>query len=166
MIPFFLIGAFVFTRIHLWEYAWIGMPSFILYVGVCFFAPNFSTLGLSFYGSHTSVWAVADNPIYILHFVERILVGCIGIIGTMFVIKKVSKGSSWVCNTFAPLGATTLGVYILHQWMLDRLADYGLFPAPFYLILLLSILLFVFCHLLTSLTSNNVVLRKWVWGKC
>ena len=164
MIPFFLIGAFVFTRIHLWEYAWVGIPSFILYVGMCFLVPDFNTSGLSFYVSHTSVWAFVDNPIYILHFVERIIIGSIGIVGTMFVIKKVCKVSC-VCNTLAPFGTTTLGVYILHQWMLDRLADYGLFPLPFYLILLLSILLFVFCHYLTSWTLNNVVLRKWVWGK-
>ena len=146
MLPFFIFGAFVLRRWELWKDWRIGVSSLLVFMFGVVFQGDVCQNGLSFYVMPTT-WAAFYGdwrafPLYI----ARIVNGVIGSIGIMWVLQVLCE--KWKLITrLAPLGMTTLWVYILHQWLLDRVVDAGWADATICCVLMWTGLLFGVSHL-------------------
>lgn len=120
MLPFFLIGAYVLRKVDLSKYWFIGLPCMCCYLLIVFIQGQIQTNGLSFYHAGISWKLILNDRVVILYTLARIANGVIGCIGIMWCIRVVMQKEK-LLGYLAPLGTTTLGVYLLHQWILHRI---------------------------------------------
>lgn len=159
MLPFFIAGLLLSQGKEVWKDWRIGLSCFAVYLIVCVVQGNISKNGLSFYNSPISWMAIVKNPKVIGLAAARLANGMIGSIGICWVVHYLLiKCKTLEC--LAPLGTTTLGVYVLHQWILARIPYSGGCWA-----LLMTAMLFVFCHLIVVYTRRNPLVRRFFWGE-
>lgn len=146
MLPFYLFGAFVLKRWEVWrDWRW-GVPCLVVYLIVVVFQGNIWSNGLCFYNADTTWRAFVQDGRCFLFYVERIVNGAVGCVGVMWLLKVLCEKCLAVAR-LAPLGMTTLWVYILHQWLLDRVAGSGLQMTSVWSVCMWTILLFGVTHL-------------------
>lgn len=163
MLPHYLFGVFVLRRWELWKHFRIGLPCLIIFTLLVFIQGDILSNGLSFYKNDVSFASVLENFKSLVFYILRIVNGLIGSLGVMWLLYVV-MGRVKYFDTLAPLGTTTLGVYILHQWLLAQISlTWG---DGFAGALLLAILLFASCHLLVRFTRKVGLLRRYIWGDC
>lgn len=146
MLPFFVFGAFVLRRCEVWKDWRIGVTCFVIYMLGVWLQGDIGKNGLSFYGKSTTWITFAGDWRPFLQYVLRITNGVVGSVGVMWVLQ-VLCGKRKLITRLAPLGTTTLWVYILHQWLLDRVVDAGWADATIVCVLMWTGLLFGVSHL-------------------
>ena len=154
MLPYFLLGAFVLRRWQIWKSWYVGLSYLILFVAGVAFQGNILENGLSFYTMETT-WRefLSDGYAFPL-FVLRLANGFVGSIGVMWFLQ-VCYDRVKVFEKLAPLGMTTLWVYITHQWLLARVVDWGWTVPSFWAVLLCAVLLFAFGHMIGHVAGRQ-----------
>lgn len=161
MMPHFLFGAFVLRRWNVWRNWRIGLPCLVAFLAGVFLQGDILMNGLSFYKGETSWRAFfADGYMFPL-YLTRLINGVVGSVGAMWLLYVLVEKLS-LMRALAPLGTTSLGVYILHQWLLARIPS-GWFSGIDGVILL-SFLLFGICHLFVAATRKIEFFRRFLWG--
>lgn len=164
MLPHFCFGALVLRRWESWKNWKVGAGCLLLYL-ITVAVPNGATSNWrSFYGQPSTWAAFLHDGRLAVFYLARLANGMIGTLGIMWLFQVAVERSNLVAR-LAPLGRTTLGVYLLHHWLLMRVVDVG-WGVPFigYVILWTGIL-FVVCHHLVALTKRPVWCRRMIWGE-
>ena len=165
MLPFFLFGAFLLRRDEeIWKDWRVGLTCFVVYVIATFLQGDIHKNGLSFYHEPTTWMAFLSGWKVGVFYLVRIANGIIGNIGIMWVIQVMTdktRDTKWL----APFGRTTLGVYILHQWLLARIVDQGLWDHSFVVTIACTVFLFLLCHYVVVWTKRFDLMRLIVWGR-
>lgn len=164
MLPHFVFGLIVLRKWSLWENRLLGAICFLSYLIVVVTSNSFRLNGLSFYDGPTEWAAFVAEPINILLLLARILMGVVGSIGVMWFIHEIVCKFPRVGIWLSPLGKTTLGIYILHQWILARCVDNIPIGNSFAATLCSALVLFIVCHYITMVSKLTPWLRRLVWG--
>ena len=167
MFPFFAAGILWRKLGHLkqigdsfnWEM--IGILCFAVYCIVALIVPA-SKFGLSMYSGQTYGIAWLTSSATLIKTGARILVGLIGSFGTIAVINCLIQNRKFA--SLAHFGTTTLGVYLLHQWLIDQMVDLHILPGGFFLCSGVAILLFLICHFLVVLSKRYQLANTILWG--
>lgn len=146
MLPYFIFGVFVLSRWELWKNKWIGGPCLIVYLAVVLLQGDIGTNGLSFYGVKTTWAAFFSDSSAFPFYLARLANGILGSIGIMWAVQLLCDNCK-VTIRLAPLGMTTLWVYILHQWLLDRVVSFGWYDSSIMSAFVWMALLFGFSHI-------------------
>lgn len=163
MLPHFLFGVFVLRKWECWKWWYIGLPCLLVYLLGVVFQGDIHGNGLSFYGQDTTWFAFMKDPVSVIQYGMRITNGIIGGVGIMWILQFVMDRFDTI-KRLAPFGTTTLGVYILHQWILARIAAAKCYSGSVVVVLFWSGIIFLFCHYLTWWTKKIRILRRWMWG--
>lgn len=161
MAPHFLIGAFLLRRNEVYRNNWVGAIVMVGYLGMLVVEHVLSPTRITFYGLATNICHLLESPFDILLFLYVTGKGFVGAISIMWVVHWCRKNMSIV----ARYGTETLGIYIIHQWVLDRVVDAGLIPTRIPCVLLLAMALFLACHYLVVASKKLLFVRKYIWCK-
>lgn len=170
MFPFFVVGI-VWRRISdsmadnsICKSRWkvIGYVCFLAYLAVVLVGPA-GKYGLSMYSGQVYGLNWFFSSTAMLRTLARIAIGVTGSFGTLAVIDGLMAYGGMAF--FAPLGTTTLGVYLMHQWILDRILDFRILPGGVSRCIAVSFLLFAFCHLFVVSSKKNRILNSFLWGR-
>ena len=159
MLPFFVVGVVLSGRKSIWEEWRVGASCLVAYMAVVFLQGDIWKNGLSFYNSPISWMAIVKDPEIMGLAAARFVNGIIGSIGICWAVHYLLSKCKTL-EVLAPLGTTTLGVYILHQWILARIPTRGS-----YWTVLITAMLFVLCHLIVVYTRRIPLLRRFFWGE-
>lgn len=155
MLPFFVFGAFLLRRWEVWKDWRIGAVCLALYMLGVLLQGDIGKNGLSFYGKGITWEAFVSDWKALPLYLARIANGVLGSVGIMWFLYALCRKFS-VITKLAPLGMTTLWVYILHQWLLDRVVGCGWHNASIWCVLMWTVLLFEFSHVCGSLVKYLV----------
>lgn len=159
MLPFFIVGLILARSREVWKDWRIGFPCLGVYCSIAIFQGDIWENGLSFYNSPIS-WLGIMGDIKVLALAGiRFINGLIGCIGVCWIMHALLTKCT-LLERLAPLGMTTLGVYVLHQWILARIPAREGWLAT----CAVTCFLFAVCHLITLLTNRIPFVRKWFWG--
>lgn len=163
MLPHFLFGMFALRRWPIWKDRRVGIPCVTVYLLVVLLLTSFRKNGLSFYNGATD-WMALRNIHNLMLYVARTALGFCGSIGILWAVNKsVQNFGCW--RILPRFGTSTLGVYILHQWILARCVTLVPVGTSFIATLLVALLLFVACHYLVMALQSYGVLKKAIWGQ-
>ena len=164
LFPHFVFGLFVLRKRHLWENRLLGMVCLILYLLVAIISGSFRKNGLSFYNGATEWSAFVADPFNIVLLIARIVLGILGSIGILWLVDELIHRCSRSVKLCATFGKTTLGVYIFHQWILERCVEHISIDPSFLHTFCFAVFLFVGCHYLTVMLKSTPCLRRLIWG--
>ena len=161
MMPHFLIGMFLLRYNEIYKKHWIGATAMTCYLGFLCLEKMLSPTRITFYGLETSVFHFFEKPFDSLLFLCVIAKGFLGSIGIMWAV--------YLCRKYiaiaARYGTETLGIYLIHQWVLDRVADAQFIPTNIMFALLLGLALFLACHYFVAASKKLSFVRKFIWGR-
>ena len=165
MLPYFLLG-------HLfreWDFRpWtkrLGLASLLLFLIFIVLEGDVKSNGMAFYWADSSWRGVFSSYRGFATWILRPVVGVLGSIGVMWVLQKVVANIS-VASKIAKIGEYTIGIYLLHQWILDRLLHVPCLFSSWMHVLICSVVLMLFCCLVTKITIDQKgFLRRFVWGR-
>lgn len=160
MLPFFVVGVVLSGRKPIWKEWRIGASCLVAYMAVVFLQGDIWKNGLSFYNSPISWMAIVKDPEVMGLAAARFVNGIIGSIGICWAVHYLLSKCKTL-EVLAPLGTTTLGVYILHQWILARVPVYSCLLAT----IVVTFLLFIVCHMVVFWTKRVPLIRRWLWGE-
>lgn len=166
MVPFFLVGAYVLRKWALWEIPRVGCVCLLLYFAGVVLQGDIHQNGLSFYTGDTTFVGIKADARNLILFIGRLVNGFVGSVGVMwlvfFALKRVKS-----IEVLAHFGTTTLGVYLLHQWILERLCLEGTMNGliGFAWAIAISALLFLICHCFVRLSRSCRRCRLLLWGE-
>lgn len=158
MLPFFVVGVALSGWKSIWTDWRIGAACLLAYMVFVFLQGDIQKNGLSFYANSISWMTIEKDPKVIGFAAARFVNGIIGSIGICWAVHYLLSKCK-ALEVLAPLGTTTLGVYILHQWVLARIPTRG------YWTVLITAMLFVLCHLIVVYTRRISLLRRFFWGE-
>ena len=170
MLPYFVFGMFVLRPFELHKKSWVAVPAGLFFVGTVLLEGDVNVNGMSFYNVTTDWHVTLTDGYLLLCFWARTLVGISGAIYALWLLDKLCANIS-IMGRMAPLGTTTLGVYVMHQWPLVQIKEFGLMTSPFagYWKWPFALALFLFCHYITlglkrSRLLNSVFFcnEKWL----
>ena len=164
MLPHFLFGLFVLRKWPLWKNRLLGAICLLAYLIFVVTSNSFRLNGLSFYTGATDWSSFVAEPINIVLLFARTLLGFVGSVGIMWLICEIVCKFPDVGILLSPLGKTTLGVYIFHQWILARCVEYLPIGSSFVATLGFAFILFGVCHYITIVLKLIPWLRRIVWG--
>ena len=139
----------------------LGLGCFVIYLTVISSGPA-EAFGLSMYSGQTYGVAWATSLASLAKTALRIAVGLVGACGIIAVISYL-KPYSLMCG-LASLGKTTLGIYLMHQWLLDRVIELDFLPGGLACCIVVTAMLFVFCHFVVLYTNRYRILKIGLWG--
>lgn len=142
----------------------VGVPCLALYILAAVLEGTAYQHRLYFYGVDSSWWGLTADWQAPLWELAHYALGILGSVGVMWAIAALLKVAP-IVGKLAPLGETTLGVYLLHQWLLARVVDQGWLSSSVWSVLLWTTILFVGCHCLTRLSTRGVWCNRIFWGK-
>lgn len=160
MLPFFVTGMLLSHGKEIWKDWRVGLFCLVVYLVITVVQGDISKNGLSFYNSPISWMAIVKDTKVIGLAVARLANGIIGSIGICWAVHYLLSKFKTL-EVLAPLGTTTLGVYILHQWILARIPC----PGGGWRTFLITAMLFMFCHLIVMYTRRIPQFRKFFWGE-
>ena len=152
------------SRYEIWKDWRVGLACFLIYIFVAFVQGDIHENGMSFYHEPTTWTAFISDWRVGGFYLLRIINGIIGSIGIMWVIQVMEDKTQYI-KWLAPFGRTTLGVYILHQWLLARIVDQGLWDHSLVVTIACTVFLFLLCHYVVVWTKRFDLMRLIVWGR-
>lgn len=165
MFPYFVFGLFFLRSWKLHKKIWIAVPAGLLFLGVVIFEGDANANGMSFY-TVTTDWRVTLSSVHlILCFFARTLVGICGSVFLLWFVDELCRHLT-IMRRIAVFGTTTLGVYVMHQWPLVQVKEFGLMTTPLsgYWKWPLAIMIFMGCHYLTKLLRHSQRLNHIFFG--
>ena len=164
MLPHFAVGLFVLRKWPIWKRRPWGLPCLAIYLFIVLSSGSFRSNGLSFYNGATGWSDFTTSPFNIVLHLARVLLGFIGTIGVLWGVQCFVQRFTRAASVLSSFGTTTLGVYILHQWILAHCVEHLPVGSSFMATASFSVFLFVACHVITNALRSTSWLRKAVWG--
>ncbi len=158
MFPYFVFGMFVLRPYEIHKNMLVSVSCGIVLLVTIFFEGNCYTNGMSFYYVPSDWQTVLSSAYLSFCIVARTVIGIAGSVFVLWLIDLLChKFSSLDCLAF--LGTTTLGIYVMHEWPLVQLKEFGCMGAPMcgYWKWPIAIGIFLLCHFLTLLIKNNAI---------
>lgn len=161
MLPYFMIGRYLLKDIigAIKRSPEIGLISLFAYLLITCFSGNVYNNGMGFYWNHVSYVELFKSSSSIVFWIARMGTAVLGILAMFYAIDGLMRSAN-VCK-LSSFGVSTLGVYILHQDILAFLKPY-LSPSPVW-VLIVSFLLFIFCHYLVVISKKIKLINTAVW---
>lgn len=164
MYPYFVFGLMVLSRHRIDSYPAISLACGVAFLSVSFFAGDFISLGMNFWQSSPYWEAVLFDLRCFVTFFARTAVGICGSIFVLFLANVVEKRIPWT-RLLAPLGLSSLGVYVLHEYPLILVHKYAAFtPAPAWSRWIIAIGWFLVCHFTVVMIKRSKYCRFFVFG--
>lgn len=128
MIPYFVFGLFLLGKSLAPERFRLAVAACALFFAVAFLGGQITENGMGFYwvSSHWRTMLLTRRGA--ICFFGRTIVGIAGTISLLWLFRLLLSRVRWL-RILAPLGTTTLGVYVMHQWLLARIGAH--FHPPF-----------------------------------
>lgn len=128
MLPYFVFGSYLLRgrNWRLWEQCSVGVLMLVVYLLVVICEGDVRSNGMGFYWTDTS-WRAFSSLRGAVTWFARPLMGIFGCVGFMCLTHMIlradfaQKRFAWLIGGLGRVGRATLGIYILHQWLLDRL---------------------------------------------
>lgn len=166
MFPYFCLGLLVNVPDRFLKNGHVLLICALITVYATFFCGSVYNNGLGWY------WVDTDARLYfgsceaVGRFATRLLFGVSGSVLLVGLSMRISERTKALSGLLCPLGTTTLGVYLLHQWVLtlgERF--YGCPSKTMLLPLLVAFVAHVGCHLIILLSMRSGVLGDVLWGR-
>lgn len=166
MIPFYWFGLFLLPTILKRSkiYAMLALIGIGVLVGVTCFSGNIATNGLAFYWDRFYVY----NPEMqkIVNMMLRFIVGCVGSMGILWIIKVVVAKCS-IIQMLNCFGKETLGIYFLQGWLIKTcVVPFFASEVSVFVLFLSSSLVFVCSYLIVRLVKMYDCIGKIFFGRC
>lgn len=150
MLPYFVFGLMVLRRHKQWiepeHKNIVPILCGCVFAGVVFAEGDCFTNGMSFYGMKATFAAICKDGLTLGTFFGRTVVGITGSVALIWSVGVLVKALPRL-SALAVYGTTTLGVYVIHEWLLVKLGEIlAADPLPAWTCWPLSIAYFFFCH--------------------
>ena len=155
MFPYFVFGLVVLRKFRLWESSVAALICGAIFLGVAFVEGNISTNGMSFYQAKADWRELLSGARGAICFFGRTIVGITGSVFALWVVGMLIKAFPSI-GRLGCCGTTTLGVYVMHGWILAKIR--GIPPPsqlPAWSLWPLTIFVFFICHYLTVVLRNS-----------
>lgn len=166
MMPHFVFGAVVLRKFgfRLWENRKIGIPCLVAYIAFVLLEGDVNVNGMSFYTADSTISVLGAFRSCVCFFL-RPIVGIVGSIGVMSLIKIIFDIAPWV-GSVAKIGTLTLGIYIFHLWPLEHLRGIAWVGSSRWSVMATSFaMLSIFSLVTWLLVEKTGRFRKCIWGK-
>lgn len=151
MFPYFAFGLLVLRTTPWWRSNMLSILSGIVFLSIVFLEGDSAENGMNFWNASTYWRAIFLDRHGLLCLIARTVVG---ITGSVFVLWTVDLALRLVpqLSTFAVFGTTSLGVYVLHEWPMEKLGNTGVafLPFPEWTRWPVALAWFLACHLAIS----------------
>lgn len=166
MFPYFLFGLFALKPYDLHKnLLWVA-PCAVIFLSIVAFEGRCWENGMSFYAESISLRDVTSSSQNLICFFGRMIVGITGGIFILWLLNGLCRKVPWL-SKISILGTTTIGVYVMHQWPMIQIQNFGLMSTPLPAIWQYPVALLVFmaCHYLTLLIRSSRKPRIAVFGE-
>lgn len=158
MLPYFVFGIIVLPALPLHKNRIAVGLCGVVYLAVVFLEGDSNLNGMNFWKVSVS-WHSLMNREELFVSLARVFVG---IVGTIFILGVIDVAlfALPVLRRFSGLGTNTLGIYVIHEWILGYVGfRFPLFPLHVSAIVhwMLAIGIFLICHFVVELMQMN----KW-----
>lgn len=163
MYPYFVLGLMVLRKHDFWRKWSVQIACLLLFASIILQESICQRIGLSTWRAAPVSWrSLVFLDSALLHLAARTF---LGITGTISLIAIVERFICWfpMLARLAPLGTTTMGVYVIHERPLVVAAAYGI-SLPSWSRILLAICLFLLCHAIVNVVQRNRVTRIAFFG--
>lgn len=130
MLPYWVFGLFFLARCLERAALRVAVTASAVFLVVAFLEGDVHTNGMGFYWISHHWRAMLLTKRGLVCFFGRTVMGMAGTIFLLWAFRWLLEKTPWLCR-LAPLGTTTLGVYVIHQWILIRIGAYFHPPFPF-----------------------------------
>ena len=164
MYPYFVFGLMVLRRHAFFNNAVVSIVCGALYLLAVIFQGDSTSNGMNFWKVCAYWDVVLFNIRDIVTFFARTVVGITGSVFIIFFAELLSRFVPHV-NRLAPLGRTSLGIYVLHEYPLSFIGCHlGFLPMPAWSRWIVAIGWFLVCHFAVRLVQCSKVCRFLVFG--
>ena len=164
MYPYFVFGLMVLSRHRLYDNAVISIACGVAFLSAVFLFGDFVAIGMNFWKSEPYWESVLFDCRWFVTFFARTVVGISGSIFVLFLADILEKKICWV-RMLAPLGLTSLGVYVVHEYPLILMQKYVSFtPAPAWSRWFMAIGWFLVCHVAVCVILHFRSIRIFFFG--
>lgn len=164
MYPYFVFGLMVLSRHRIDNNPIVSLACGGIFLAVAFFAGDFVALGMNFWHSSPYWESVLFDLRWFTTFFARTTVGICGSIFVLFLAEVLGSKMHWV-KFLAPLGVTSLGIYVVHEYPLILVQKYVSFtPAPAWSRWIIAIGWFLVCHFIVLMIRRYKYSGFFVFG--
>ena len=162
MMPYFVFGLMVLRRHRLQESRWAAIACGIVFLAVIVFEGNAWEPGskMNFYMVPDG-WRNLLGGTGALFLAARTAVGLTGSVALIWCVRQLI-GKFPAAARLSAFGTTTLGVYIMHEWVFKNFFPCIAFPVPLFATGCVSFLAF---HYLVILMRRTAVGRNLFFGE-
>ena len=164
MFPYFVFGLMVLGRYQLYRSLPISLVCGLVFLAIVFLQGDSSVNGMSFWNGSVYWNDVLFNVKHLVPFVLRTLAGITGSIFVLFLADLFARKIKFA-SLLAPLGMTTLGVYVIHEYPLRLIGEHFTGAlAPSWTRWPLAIVWFLVCHFVVLQIKYFVLSRILFFG--
>ncbi len=164
MYPYFVFGLMVLSKCRLYERPICSIICGAVFLCVAFLCGDFAKEGMNFWLASPYWESVLFDLHWFVTFFARTMVGICGSIFVLFTADVLVRTLPWM-RLLAPLGLTSLGIYVLHEYPLILVHKYVSFtPAPAWSRWIVALGWFLFCHVVVLLINRYKISRVVVLG--
>ena len=163
MYPYFVLGFMVLRTRSFWRKRPVKVACLLFFAAIVLQEGLCCRIGLSTWRAPAVTWkSLLFLDSAFLHLAARTILGITGTI-TLFALADRLVRQFPSLSRLAPLGTTTMGVYIIHERPIYIAAAYGI-SLPSWTRIPLAICLFLLCHAIVNAIQKNRVTRIVFFG--
>ncbi len=165
MFPYFVFGLFVLKIYDLHKNKYCVIPCAVIFLLIVVLEGKCWENGMSFYATSVYWQDVISSAKSVICFWGRTVVGITGSLFILWLLDVLCHNVHWL-GRLSILGTTTIGIYVMHQWPMMQIKNFGLMPEPLpacwqYPI---GIAVFTACHITTLVIRRNQRLNSIFFG--
>ena len=164
MFPYFVFGLMVLARWHLYRNIYLSFMCGVIYLAAVFIQGDSFENGMSFWRGSVYWNEVLFNLYDFIAFFSRTIVGLTGSLFVLFSADLLVRMAP-IIGHLAPLGRTSLGVYVIHEYPMQLIERHISFtPLSSDVRWLIAITWFLVCHMIVLLILHFKISRLFVFG--
>lgn len=163
MYPYFVLGLMAFRKHDFWRKWPVQIACLALFTGIILQEAICQRIGLSTWTAAPVSWrSLVFLDSALLHLAARTFLGITGTISLFALVERFLHRFP-ILSRLAPLGTTTMGVYVIHERPLVVAASFNLF-LPAWTRGPLAIMWFLVCHSIVKALHRNPRTRIAFFG--
>lgn len=164
MFPYFVFGLMVLARWHLYRNIYLSFMCGVIYLAAVFIQGDSFENGMSFWRGSVYWNEVLFNLYDFIAFFSRTIVGLTGSLFVLFSADLLVRMVPTIGH-LAPLGRTSLGVYVIHEYPMQLIERHISFtPLSSDVRWLVAIAWFLVCHVIVLLIQHIKISRLFFFG--
>ena len=164
MLPYYVFGIFALRMMMERDTRKIVLVCGLFFLAVAFSEGSVHDNGMGFYWVDSYWREMLLTKRGLVCFFGRTLMGIAGIVALLWLFRW-SQNKMPMLNKLAPFGVTTLGVYVMHQWLLARIgAIGGVFPLSNNWRWVAALAVFLLCHFVVVVIKRFSIARFAFFG--